>query len=98
MLPIEANLGYMRDVSQARAMVTECVRQRMQEVDKAGGLGEPQAPGRPSDLLTLILEERQAFKGSEDELTEEEIVNQVSPPAFTRKGPGKCDKLVVDMR
>lgn len=88
-LPVEANLGYMRDVSQARAMVTECVRQRMQEVDQTGVLREPQAPGRPSDLLTLILEERQAFKDSEDELTEQEIVNQVSPLAFIRKRPRK---------
>jgi len=76
----------MRDVSQTRAMVTECVRQRMQKVDQTRVQNEPRAQGSPSDLLTLILEERQTFKGSEDELTEEEIVNQVSPLAFARRG------------
>jgi hypothetical protein len=66
-------------------MVAECVRQRMQEVDQTGAHHEPQGSGGPSDLLTLLLKERQTFKGSEDELTEEEIVNQVSLRAFERR-------------
>ncbi|KAK1828782.1 cytochrome P450 [Podospora conica] len=77
LLPIEANLGYIRDVRQARAMVTECVRQRIQELDQTGGRTESQSTGGASDLLTLILEERKMFKGSEDELTEQEIVDQL---------------------
>jgi len=80
-LPIEANLAHIQAVKQARAMVTECARQRMQDVDTAMDKGEKFDSiglgngGR--DLLTLVVEERRRLKGSEDELAVEEVVDHV---------------------
>jgi len=59
----------------------DCVRQRIKDVDAAVGKEEKfkainlQGGGR--DLLTLVVEERRRFKGTEDELTDVEIMNQV---------------------
>jgi len=80
-LPIEANLTHIRAVDQVRAMVTECVRQRIQDVDRAIDRGEKfESIGLGSggrDLLTLIIEERRRLKGSEDELAVEEVADQI---------------------
>ena len=80
-LPIEANLAHVRAVARAREMVTECVRQRIRDVDAAAEKNEKfnlAALGTGNrDLLTLIVEERRRFKDSEDELTEQEVVDQV---------------------
>jgi hypothetical protein len=82
-LPIEANLSHIQAVDQARAMVTECARQRILDVDMAMEKGEKFDSiglGRGGrDLLTLVVEERRRLKGSEDELAVEEVVDQVIP-------------------
>lgn len=80
-LPIEANLGFLRAVDEMRRMTRKCVRQRIEDVEEAARKGEKfrsvDLGEVDRDLLTMIVEERRMFKGSEDELTEEEIVNQV---------------------
>lgn len=60
-------------------MIHEVVNQRMRDVKTAGGadrMGTSCSGGR--DLLSIIVKENANFKGSENKLSEENIVNQVS--------------------
>jgi hypothetical protein len=80
-LPIEANLGYMRAVEKVRQMTLEIVRQRIKDMEDCAEKYEKfksvDLPGGGRDLLTLVVEERKRFKGTDDEMTDVEIMNQV---------------------
>ncbi|KAK0620197.1 cytochrome P450 [Immersiella caudata] len=78
-LPIDTS--YLDAIARIRGGVTECVHNRMRDIDETEARGEKFStdtlPNGGRDLLTLIIDERRNFKGSSDELTIQEMVDQL---------------------
>lgn len=74
-IPIEANRGYVFSCAEIRRMTLECVHQRVREFQVCNENGEK--PPHTGDILSLIVEERKSFLGTNDEMTELEISDQV---------------------
>ncbi|KAK0641722.1 cytochrome P450 [Cercophora newfieldiana] len=78
-LPIDTS--YLHAIARIRGGVTECVHDRMKAIEETEARGEKfstsMLPNGGRDLLTLIIEERQNFKGSSDELSVSEMVDQL---------------------
>ncbi|KAK0636694.1 cytochrome P450 [Bombardia bombarda] len=81
-LPIEANLGFIQANREIRKMMRACIHQRMQELEEAtrnkavyASAYSTVSGGR--DILTMMLEDRKTFKGTDDELTIDEITEQL---------------------
>ncbi|KAK0716047.1 cytochrome P450 3A5 [Lasiosphaeris hirsuta] len=79
-IPLEANLGYVRAAENLRSLVRQCVDQRFADYDKSVKDGTPlTSPGLKGigrDLMTMMVEETKAAKGSEI-VSEAEMVDQI---------------------
>ncbi|KAK4451208.1 cytochrome P450 [Podospora aff. communis PSN243] len=80
LLPVKAFSDHTRAMAEARAIVTECVRQRIRDVERAAEKGkkfQSVIGSGGSDLLTMLVEENQRqHQGSLDKLAEQELVDQ----------------------
>ncbi|KAK0633890.1 cytochrome P450 3A5 [Immersiella caudata] len=80
LLPVKAFSEHTRSMAEARGIVTECVRQRIRDVERAAEKGETfqsTIGSGCSDLLTMLVEENQRRRpGSVDQLAEQELVDQ----------------------
>ena len=92
-LPIEANLGYLRACRRIRDMIRGVVQQRVIDVENPDkdNSEHSSATVQGRDLLTMMVKQRADTKGSEDELSEEDMVDQVyiffEHPALTSANP-----------
>lgn len=82
LIPIEANRGYMFACEEIKRLTLECVHQRVREMQASKENGEN--PPRTGDVLSLIIEERKTFLGTDDEMTDPEIADQVCLSSHNR--------------
>lgn len=79
-LPIEANLGYIRECRRLRSMIRQVVSQRVEDIEKNPRKDDSEysaATFQGRDLLSMMVQQRVDTKGSGDELSEEDMVDQI---------------------
>ena len=79
LLPIEANLGFVRASNQVRKLLLGVVRERIEALGDSSRSFSESEPTQPTrrDILTFMLEEK--YTG-EDAWTENDILEHVRPP------------------
>lgn len=68
LIPIEANRGYQFACAEIQRLALECVQKKAKEMETSSGT---------DDIVSLIIEERENFLGTGDEMTDLEITDQV---------------------